>query len=350
MMIFAAASASKHHEQKSELALRIKEGYENTGSMFLYLDAESYTKFVLKGPKHYHLFVIYSAPSNFCPICKSYSDALEKVADSYHHAGKDDLEKESDPVFFAYLDLSKVQEVSRLHQMTTLPHIYHLHGSDLDVRRITEEFVQLPDREYPISKPSTSPQEILDWVNRETNNKDVKIHYYVSERLSNLIILVLCIAAVTTIGIKLVLICRRNPIVIVALALLVYYISTSGLFYNILQGMNWVGRDEQGRAVFLMGTPRGQFLAEGLTMSALSVLSGMSMFIAARFPYTIRAQKMNPNDLAYFLIGILVFSIACMYIVIGSYVQKAGWYSSHDFAPPPYYRRGPLRVDQGNSF
>jgi len=350
MTVLATGFASKHHEQKSEIALLMKHRRDNQGDSLLYLDSETYTKFVLNGPKHYHIFVIFSAPSNFCPICKPFADALEKVAESYHYAGKDDLDKETDPVFFAYLDLSKSQDISKMHQMTTLPHIFHFHGRDLDVRRVSDDHYMLPDREFPISKANVSPQDVLDWVNKETNNRTVKLHFSVYEKISGLILIIGVIASVVFVGIKVILACRRSPTVIIGLALLVYYISTSGLFYNILQGMNWMGTDQNGRPVFLMGTPRGQFLGEGLVMSALIVLSGMSMFVASRFPYTERAKKMDPNDLAYTLIGIIVLSIACMYIVIGSYVQKAGWYSSSDFTPPPHYRMGPLRVDQGNSY
>ena len=233
--------------------------------------------------------------------------------------------------------------------MTTLPHIVHYDGKKYEARKKGDSYI-LPNREYTITKLNVRAQEILDWVNQEVGGEGVKMFVGTVEKLTNLASVITAIVSLIYIAYKLIILCRRNYHYIVGIALLIYYISTSGLFYNILQGMQWVGTDNNGNTAFFMGTVRGQFLAEGLTMSGLTVLSGMSLFAASRLPFTDAGRKMDANRLAYYLIGLILVSTACMYIVIYSYVFKTGWYSSSDFAPPAHYRRGPLRVDQGNTY
>ena len=327
----------------------IAQQFENTGDPALVVDGSNYHELVLSKPKQFDLFVIYTAPVNICNICKPFTDAFTKTAESYFHAGRSVASGQGRPVYFAIVDIGRSQDLARLHQMTTLPHIIHYDGKRYEAKKKGDGYT-LPNREFPITKLNVKPQEILDWVNQEVGGEGVKVYVSAMEKLSSLVSLVVLIASVIYIVYKLIILCRRSYHYIVGIALLIYYISTSGLFYNILQGMQWVGTDQNGNTAFFMGTVRGQFLAEGLTMSGLSVLSGMTLFAASRLPFTETGRKMDANRLAYYLIGMILVSTACMYIVIYSYVFKTGWYSSSEFAPPAHYRRGPLRVDQGNTY
>ena len=345
-----SAFASKSNDLSSKWSHAIAEQYANTGDPVLTLDGTMYHELVLGKPKLFDLFVIYTAPQTMCNICKPFVDAFAKTAESFYHAGQSVLGGRDRPVYFAVMDISRSQEIARMHQMTTLPHIVRFDGAKLEAKKKGDGYV-LPGREFAITKLNVRAQEVLDWINQEVGGGEaVKLYMSTTEKVLNLLSLLVLIVSVIYIAFKLIILCRRNYQYIVGIALLIYYISTSGLFYNILQGMQWVGTDPHGNTAFFMGTVRGQFLGEGLTMSGLTVLSGMSLFAASRLPFTEKGRTMDPNKLAYYLIGLLAISTACMYIVIYSYVFKTGWYSSSEFAPPAHYRRGPLRVDQGNTY
>ena len=346
---FVVISAGKDLDLANKWSSAVADQFASTGDPTLVVDSSSYKELILGKPKQFDLFVIYTSPAAFCNICKPFTDAFAKTGESYFHAGRSSVDGQDRPVFFAIVDISRNQDIAKLLQMTTLPHIVRYDGKQYEAKKKGDGFT-LPNRAYAITKLNVKAQELLDWVNQEVGGEAVKLYVGSLEKIANLLTVVAVIVSVLFFAFKLILVCRRNYHYIVGIALLIYYISTSGLFYNILQGMQWVGKDNQGNTAFFMGTVRGQFLAEGLTMSGLTLLSGMSLFGASRLPFTERGRKMDPNKLAYYLIGLILVSTACMYIVIYSYVFKTGWYSSSDFAPPAHYRRGPLRVDQGNTY
>ena len=157
------------------------------------------------------------------------------------------------------------------------------------------------------------------------------------------------VIAITLVG-NLIMACRRNTVLISIIAIMIHYIATSGIFFNIQHGMRWSGVGRDGLPEFIMVGGRGQYLGEGMTMSGLTVLSGVSLFLASRLPYTAYAKRVDPDRLTYLLLTLVAISGICVYIVLGAYITKMGWYSDASMQPPPYYRRGPLRIDQGNSF
>lgn len=234
--------------------------------------------------------------------------------------------------------------------MQTLPHIVHFHGKQYDVKKDKSGAYQLPDREFSISKLDITSQELLDWVNKELSVTDVNLFYTTFEKLSRLGVFVTVASLIVYLAVKLVFACRSNPSLIAVVGLFIHYIATSGVFYNILQGMQWVGIDQNGNYQFVLNTARGQFLGEGLFMSALIAGSGLSLFAASRIPYTEFARKASTDLLMYLMLTLVLASIVCLHVVIQVYTAKVGWYSDQSFYPPAFYRKGPLRVDQGNTF
>lgn len=237
-----------------------------------------------------------------------------------------------------------------MHDMRTLPHIVHFFGKEYDVTKGRDGMMILPEREFTVSKLDVTAQEVLEWVNRETGTSDVFLYYTFVERMTRIGVFVGALSFALFLVVKLVFACRRNPSLIAAVGLFIHYIATSGVFYNILQGMQWVGVDSQGNYQFVLNTARGQFLGEGLVMSALICGSGLSLFAASRIPYTDFGKTASPDILMYLLLTLVLVSVLSLQAVIQVYTAKVGWYSDTSFYPPPWYRQGPLRVDQGNTF
>lgn len=337
------------HKQTQELGGLVRKYFDSTGSPIAELDVGLYTKFVLEKPKEYDFIVIYSANEHLCPICKPAEESFKRVAISYWMAGKSEIREDRVPVFFGLVDLGKHTEIAQMHRMSRAPNLHRYYKSEFDGARSVTGEIQPSSRKFMWSKPEMPVDELLEWMNSETNSQ-VEVYFSTGEKVGRILMGLTLIASAVVLVVRLVVSCRRNSVLIAIVALGIHFIATSGIFYNIIHGMQWAGTDQKGESQFLMPTARGQFLGEGLVMSGLVVSSGVSLFTAARLPYTEYARKADPNKLTYLLLGLVGVAAFCVSTVISSYVSKMGWYSEATMFPPPWYRSGPLRVDQGNTF
>lgn len=347
-LIVLACEAASHQKQTTEFLELAANELSATGNPVIYLNTDNYKKFVVEKPKKYNLFILYTANIQICRICKPFQDAFERIAVSYQAVDKVSKPEDELPIFFAIADIGLHNEIGRMHNMNSLPHIVLANGETSELSRLPTGILVLPPRKFGITKLDISAQEILDWVNRESG-QEVALYYTQFEKLTRVVFTLLLIVAVVALAVKLVLLCRRNPSIISIVGVVIYYISTSGIFYNLLHGMQWAGLNQDGTMQFLM-QGRGQFLGEGVIMSALTVTSGVCLFLAARLPYSDFAKRADANSLATRLILLIGLSAAFLYVVIGAYIAKQGWYSDASMKPPPHYRRGPLRMDQGNTY
>lgn len=349
LITLAVACHGARTRQTEDLLSAADEAFISGDDVVLHLSTDTFKQFVIEKPKQYNLILLYTANLHICRICKPFQDVFERVALSYNTAGKARNHDDDIPTVFAIVDIGVHNEVGRLHNLNTLPHIVRINGEASDVSRSPTGSLMMPPSKFNIVKLDVSPQELLDWVNREVG-QDVGLHYTQVEKFTRLATIVTVIVALVALAVQLVLLCRRKPSVISIVALIIYYISTSGIFYNLLHGMQWTGMGPDGVVQFLFQGARGQYLGEGLTMSGLTVTSGVCLFIASRLPYSDFAKKADPNSLAIRLVILLCISALCLYAVIGAYIMKVGWYSDSSMAPPAHYRSGPLRVDQGNTY
>lgn len=337
------------NDQNSGLARLARESYESRGDVLVNFDSSSYWKFVAEKPQKYNLFIIYTANVQVCRICKPFVDALTHAALSFREAGKLGAEGDEVPIFFGVADVGLHQDIGRLHNLNTLPHIVHVNSDRSPFVMGPSGNLDIPNRKFPITKLEVTGQEMLDWVNKETKS-DVPLYHTPAEKLARLAMLIGVLVGLVFGAFKLVILSRRKPSVIAIVGLFIYYVSTSGIFYNLLHGMAWVGVGQGGATQYLFQGARGQYLGEGLSMSALTVISGVSLYFASRLPYSDFAKRAEPNTLATRMLVLVVISAACLYAVIGVYILKVGWYSEATMLPPAWYRQGPLRVDQGNTF
>lgn len=126
-------------------------------------------------------------------------------------------------------------------------------------------------------------------------------------------------------------------------SLLIYITCVSGVIYDIIHDVPFVGRDRNtGEVMVFAGGNREQYGAEGL------VVSLMISFVAILFVSIIlMGQKL---DRKYSIIGSSI-ALVLIYLLVNSlegiYKSKS-WYGP-SFTPPGGYLTGPISRDQGNN-
>ncbi|EER13630.1 conserved hypothetical protein, partial [Perkinsus marinus ATCC 50983] len=202
--------------------------------------------------------------------------------------------------------------------------------------------------QFRITKYDHTPEDFLEWMNQKTT-RDVKVFRTSHEKLSSLLKMLFGGILLVAAGILAIYSARTWPITCAIIALCIQFISMSGIFSNILQGMVMQGRDADGNPEWIMHGMRGQYLGEGLAASFMMITSGVCMLIAVRLP-NVNYFKGSKNKASTIQIVMVVLSVVCMWAVFEMYGVKTGWPMSSDFYPPETYKRGWIRVDQGNTF
>ena len=126
-------------------------------------------------------------------------------------------------------------------------------------------------------------------------------------------------------------------------SLLIYITCVSGVIYDIIHDVPFVGRDPKtGEAMIFATGNREQYGAEGVVISLSIAFIGI-LFVAI----IVMSQKL---DKKYSLIGSLI-SLAIIYILVvqlQTVYKSKSWYGP-SFTPPGGYLTGPISRDQGNN-
>ncbi|CAD7926025.1 unnamed protein product [Amoebophrya sp. A120] len=352
---------------------------------------ERYSELVLRSPRPYHLFILFTV-RGCCNLRKGHCsrecgramESFQKVAASYHvlgeHNDKDDLggpssaadaglgppgapasasssgeqqaasavASEKQDVFFAvvYCDSenSAMQEVCAFHKFEKVPKLVHARGSTLRRRNGTVSF--RPQHVYAAVDWS-NPNELLDFVKSFAPRPRLELYQDLFARLRKMAPLVgigLAALLVLVLGAALV---RWAPLLMVVGAVAVQWLGCSGLTYNLLHGMRWTG--EAGE--YIAKSNRSQYLGEGLGCSGLFMLGGLALVFAvqlARQPY---ATQTRAHLATFFAALAMLVGFAAVWNLMSIYATyKAGWYTAPGLFPPPEYKTGPVALDRGLSF
>jgi oligosaccharyltransferase complex subunit gamma len=126
-------------------------------------------------------------------------------------------------------------------------------------------------------------------------------------------------------------------------SLLIYITCVSGVIYDILHDVPFVGRDRNtGEVVIFAEGNREQYGAEGLVISTMIVFIGI-LFVSI----IVMGQKL---DRKISLPGSMIALLLIYYLVasLESVYKSKGWYGP-SFSPPEGYLTGPITRDQGNN-
>ena len=123
---------------------------------------------------------------------------------------------------------------------------------------------------------------------------------------------------------------------------LIYITCVSGVVYDVIHDVPFVGADAKGEAVIFAGGNREQYGAEGLDISLLVSLIGVLLIL---IPYVYRKFDRYVARIASIVFLVLVVLLVRL---IEGYYRDKGWYNPM-WNPPGDYQRGPFTLDQGNN-
>ncbi|CEL97814.1 unnamed protein product [Vitrella brassicaformis CCMP3155] len=312
----------------------------------VHLNNTGYKEFAIRAPRPYYLVILYTADPQYCEICGKMAPFYQQVALSYHLAGAHRHTDQHLPVLFATVEASRNDKVFQLHGLKTAPHVLVTDSRSFKKAGKGGVVAFKKGDQYKIDQSSfADASSLLTFVNQKTG-RAIEMHYSFQERMTRIVTLLFVLAC------GLGFLCAawwavlRFPILIPIGAMLVQYVSTSGIFYNIHHGMQLFGYDGK-KVVHIARNTRMQYLGEGLMMSGCIVAAALALYMSAYLPKFDTLRKKNlTNAMAIFFFCVFV---GFTYIVLNVYEMKTGWYHP-TFFPPQDYMRGPLRADQGNAF
>lgn len=126
-------------------------------------------------------------------------------------------------------------------------------------------------------------------------------------------------------------------------SLLIYITCVSGVIYDILHNVPFVGRDPNtGEALVFATGNREQYGAEGLVISlTISLIGVLFVSIIVMGEKLAKKYSLIGSIIALFIIFFLVNQLEAIY-------KSKSWYGP-SFTPPEGYLTGPISRDQGNN-
>eukprot|EP00386_Alphamonas_edax_P012553 GDKI01039144.1.p1 GENE.GDKI01039144.1~~GDKI01039144.1.p1 ORF type:complete len:375 (+),score=103.97 GDKI01039144.1:1-1125(+) len=330
------------HQKLSQLVQLSAESKTNVISLTL----NDYRNYVLKNPRPYHMFLLFSGDGSFCADCPKIERAYEAVALSYRESGEFKPSGGKMPVFFGHVDAVANTQIAMLHDIKTIPHLFNTEPKSLKKAPNGPALLFKQKDTFRFPKADVDARDILNFVNDKTM-RHVELYQSFGQRVGNILLflaLVVVALLIVAVGVYLV---NKFPVLIIIVALGIQYVSTCGLFYNLQHGMQLFGVDQRGQPVTFAKSNRAQYLAEGLFMAGCMIVGAMSLVGAVLLPGLefIKKKKMS-NVVSTVMFGLF---IVMAYMVLDIYKWKTGWYAP-TFYPTEDAVRGPLRVDRGNSF
>jgi hypothetical protein len=306
-----------------------------------FTDIAEYRELVLKTPKTYDVFVMFTSDPKFCRVCRAYERVFNHVAYSYKkHAHATDVR-------FALIDLTSMPAAVQLHGIKQMPLIVHVEKQTTLVKKKSGELSFREKDQFPIAKLDPPASEMLDWANGRVS-KTVKLYFTLFDRVQHVFFIALVLIGLGTTAVGLLIQCRKRRWLVMTLPVVIQLVASSGIFFNLLNGMQIFGPDGS----WILRSARGQYLAEGLSMSGLMVGGGLCLLLATRLPWVVTDEfrTRHAGVVAASMTSLTAVAVAAVMIMLQVYRLKTGWYQDPPFFPPDWYKRGPVRVDQGNSF
>ena len=112
-----------------------------------------------------------------------------------------------------------------------------------------------------------------------------------------------------------------NPMIAFALSMAVFFLSMSGLVYNLIRTPPFSGHTRDGRVEYVMGGSRAQYVAEGLIVAAFIIVSvichiGINEIIGSRLP------PMVSRAGYYTLLALYIYAINAIWAM---FLKKYGY-------------------------
>ena len=312
------------------------------------LNAETYKEYVMSHPRPYDIVILYTL-SRKCSLCERVQNEFIQVSDSFRDANgfKPDMISRKRAVFFAVLYYSEeTMPIFKSLKFPSMTNILYTTPQNIQFNNLGEPYIEY-DEDYVISYNERSDKiyalKMMEFANAKSQRK-----FPLKKNPIEFLIYFLLFVALIFCGFTVYQNCQPlllSPILWVVGSMLVVIICMGGIVYNILHGTPFAKYDRDGNIVeFIHTGQRAQYAGEGVLMSSLFVLGGTMLY---SFNWLNRIKGYSQHKM--FSFAVIVFIVLVVRIIFSIYRIKARWYSP-TFFPPAHYVKGPLIIDQGNSF
>jgi hypothetical protein len=312
------------------------------------LNAETYKEYVMSHPRPYDIVILYTL-SRKCTLCERVQNEFIQVSDSFRDSNgfKPDMISRKRAVFFAVLYYSEeTMSIFKSLKFPSMTNILYTTPHNIQFNNMGEPYIEY-DEDYVISYNERSDKiyalKMMEFANAKSQRK-----FPLKKNPIEFLVYFLLFVALIFFGFTVYKNCQPillSPILWVIGSMLVVIICMGGIVYNILHGTPFAKYDRDGNIVeFIHTGQRSQYAGEGVLLSTLFVLGGTTLY---SFNWLNRIRGYGQHKMASF--AAIIFTVLVVRIIFSIYRIKARWYNP-TFFPPGHYVRGPLILDQGNSF
>eukprot|EP01055_Gregarina_sp_Pseudo9_P000933 Gregarina_sp_Pseudo_9__932@NODE_1598_length_1465_cov_18_295231_g1482_i0_p1_GENE_NODE_1598_length_1465_cov_18_295231_g1482_i0NODE_1598_length_1465_cov_18_295231_g1482_i0_p1_ORF_typecomplete_len410_score99_60OST3_OST6/PF04756_13/7_7e28DUF2157/PF09925_9/0_013MFS_1/PF07690_16/0_015Mem_trans/PF03547_18/0_054DUF3464/PF11947_8/0_15DUF3464/PF11947_8/2_1e03NnrU/PF07298_11/1_2NnrU/PF07298_11/1_1e02_NODE_1598_length_1465_cov_18_295231_g1482_i0451274 len=322
--------------------------------------------FILAPERPYTFILVTSADKNLCPYC---GELRKHLAQSVPHLMNSDgtpiVDEFGVPVFVLELMANKHRGLAKFFDIQGVPSVSLLTPHNLKCvnshnAKASKDFDMCRIDDQNVLGLRTALHDSSELVNNfhkalgrsdisEALNKGVYHRRLAYVGASILILGTIMLYFFEWIRYQLI----RHPQIIASLSLITFFVSTSGLIYNLqhnmeLFGFNW----QKKQSVWVAPQARQQYIAEGLFFSGACVLGSVAFFLGARLPKLLARRSPYWQDKRMWINGAVMI---LMLLGVGAYkltqlgVQIKRLSADMSFFPQGM-TRGPVRVDRMYAF
>lgn len=326
-------------------------------------------EFMLARSRPYTFIFVTSADKRMCPYCSELRKHLEQISPHLKSSSGEPIRDEfGAPVFLIELMANKHRSLAKFLDLQGVPAIALLTPFNLLCYDSHNQVVNDP-AEYEICR--IHDDNVLALRTAILDHMELLNSFYkamgrtdISERLNRsiyqkrLTYVGIFVVSVGSLALYFFTWIRDQMIkhqqIIAVLALAAFFLSTSGLIYNLQHNMEFVGYNWQRKQTILI-SPQGrqQYVAEGLLFSAACVLGSLAFYCGARLPRFLIHRDSSFWEGKSFWINTSV--IILMLMGIGAYkLTQLGTRIKKLSADLPFFpegmTRGPVRADRMYAF
>ena len=312
------------------------------------LNYETYKEYVMTHPRPYDIVILYTL-SRKCSLCERVLNEFIQVSDSFRDSNgfKPDMISRKRAVFFAVLYYSEdTVSIFKSLKFPSMTNILYTTPQNIQFNNLGEPYIEY-DEDYIISYNERSENiyalKMMEFADAKSQRK-----FPLKKNPIEFLVYFLLFVGLIFFGFSVYRNCKPillSPILWVACSMFIVIICMGGIVYNVLHGTPFAKYDRDGNIVeFIHSGQRSQYAGEGVLMSSLFVIGGTLLY---SFKWLNSIRGYSRHKIVSF--AIIIFILLIARIIFSIYTIKARWYNP-TFYPPRHYVKGPLILDQGNSF
>eukprot|EP01016_Furgasonia_blochmanni_P041525 TRINITY_DN5408_c0_g2_i2.p2 TRINITY_DN5408_c0_g2~~TRINITY_DN5408_c0_g2_i2.p2 ORF type:complete len:292 (-),score=58.52 TRINITY_DN5408_c0_g2_i2:723-1598(-) len=279
--------------------------------------------------------------------CSAIYEELILVAQSYEANGglypQLDVHPKQRPVYFAKISFTHMtKRVFEYYEFEQVPNLLITNPKMLTLEEDVLKNIYMRDNLWFMTRTDglIDARRILDYVNKRTG-RNVPYQEPIYNFLVNIGFLLVGVAILY----KFVMVFKKillNKKTWLLGCLIIYIVCLGGFVYNTVNGVPFIGVDEDGQVYWVHNGGGYQLGIEGYAMSVLITIGGL-LWVGFK-----KIAKMQDRTMARVYCLILMAAIWFVIEFLQYMYKRKGWYET-PFWPNDYYIRGPLMRDQGNT-